>query len=197
MPIPILMPALSPTMTEGNIATWIKKVGENIKPGDIIAEVETDKATMEVEAIDEGKLASIIFEDGTENVTVNSLIGVISQDKETEEDIKIFIENFGNNNDKKSVASTDIDSIKNNNDELVINNNQESILEKTIINEPKYNQESVIEKTIINDSKTNQDKNIKTFISPLARRIADMKNIDITNLIGSGPHGRIIKKDLS
>ena len=91
MPVAILMPALSPTMTEGNVAKWLKKVGEDIKPGDIIAEVETDKATMEVEAIDEGVLAKIIHDDGAENITVNSLIGVISIDGETDDDIEEFL----------------------------------------------------------------------------------------------------------
>jgi len=91
MPVALLMPALSPTMTEGNIAKWIKKVGDEIVSGDIIAEVETDKATMEVEAVDEGKLASIIFPDGSENVQVNKLIGVIALEGDTEKDIEDFI----------------------------------------------------------------------------------------------------------
>ena len=91
MPVAILMPALSPTMTEGNIAKWIKKVGDEIVSGDIIAEVETDKATMEVEAVDEGKLVSIIFPDGAENVQVNKLIGVIAVEGDTEKDIEYFI----------------------------------------------------------------------------------------------------------
>ena len=91
MPVALLMPALSPTMTEGNIAKWIKKIGDEVVSGDIIAEVETDKATMEVEAIDEGKLASIIFPDGAENVQVNKLIGVIAVEGDTEKDIENFI----------------------------------------------------------------------------------------------------------
>ena len=92
MPVALLMPALSPTMTEGNIAKWIKKVGDEVVSGDIIAEVETDKATMEVEAIDEGKLASIIYPDGSENVQVNKLIGVIAVEGDTEKDIEDFEE---------------------------------------------------------------------------------------------------------
>ena len=101
MPVAILMPALSPTMTEGNVAKWLKKVGDNIKSGDIIAEVETDKATMEVEAIDEGVLAKIVHNDGAENISVNSLIGVIIFDDETEEDIELFL--------KKNSIKKDID----------------------------------------------------------------------------------------
>ena len=92
MPVSILMPALSPTMTEGNVAKWLKKIGDDIKSGDIIAEVETDKATMEVESIDEGKLAKIIHNDGAENVAVNSLIGIISLEGETEKDVDNYMQ---------------------------------------------------------------------------------------------------------
>ncbi|HEY0909835.1 MAG TPA: biotin/lipoyl-containing protein, partial [Bradyrhizobium sp.] len=73
----ILMPALSPTMTEGTLARWLKKEGETIKAGDVIAEIETDKATMEVEAVDEGVLGKILVEDGTANVKVNAPIAVL------------------------------------------------------------------------------------------------------------------------
>ncbi len=76
MPIEILMPALSPTMTEGNLAKWLKKEGDKIKAGDVIAEIETDKATMEVEAVDEGTLGKIVVASGTQGVKVNELIGV-------------------------------------------------------------------------------------------------------------------------
>jgi pyruvate dehydrogenase E1 component beta subunit len=82
MPIDILMPALSPTMEQGKLAKWLKSVGDKIKPGDILAEIETDKATMEIEAVDEGVLASIIVEGGTDNVAVNALIGVIAGEGE-------------------------------------------------------------------------------------------------------------------
>lgn len=82
MPIDILMPALSPTMEEGKLAKWLKKEGDQVKSGDIIAEIETDKATMEVEAVDEGILAKILVPDGSENVAVNTRIGVIAADGE-------------------------------------------------------------------------------------------------------------------
>jgi pyruvate dehydrogenase E2 component (dihydrolipoamide acetyltransferase) len=84
MPIQILMPALSPTMTEGNLATWKKKEGDMVKPGEVIAEIETDKATMEVEAVDEGKLAKILVPAGTQGVKVNQLIAVLLSDGEKE-----------------------------------------------------------------------------------------------------------------
>jgi pyruvate dehydrogenase E2 component (dihydrolipoamide acetyltransferase) len=82
MPINILMPALSPTMEKGNLARWLKKEGDKVKSGDVLAEIETDKATMEVEAIDEGVLAKIVVPDGTQDVPVNALIGVIAAEGE-------------------------------------------------------------------------------------------------------------------
>ncbi len=82
MPVDLLMPALSPTMEQGKLAKWLKKVGDSVKSGDILAEIETDKATMEVEAVDEGILAKILIEDGTDNVAVNTVIGIIAQDGE-------------------------------------------------------------------------------------------------------------------
>src|SRR5579871_5488279 len=78
----ILMPALSPTMTEGKLAKWLKNVGDDVKAGDVIAEIETDKATMEVEAVDEGKLAKILVDEGTEGVAVNTPIAVLAGDGE-------------------------------------------------------------------------------------------------------------------
>ena len=82
MPIKILMPALSPTMTEGNLTKWLKKQGDKVSAGEIIAEIETDKATMEVEAVDEGILAKILVPEGTEGVIVNSLIAVLIEEDE-------------------------------------------------------------------------------------------------------------------
>ncbi|HIM77204.1 MAG TPA: pyruvate dehydrogenase complex E1 component subunit beta, partial [Rhodospirillales bacterium] len=82
MPIQILMPALSPTMTEGTLAKWAKAVGDTITSGDLLAEIETDKATMEIEAVDEGILGKILVAEGTEGVPVNQLIGLILEDGE-------------------------------------------------------------------------------------------------------------------
>src|SRR5512147_939370 len=82
MPTNILMPALSPTMEKGNLARWLKKEGDKIKSGDVIAEIETDKATMEYEAIDDGTLAKIVVPEGTQDVAVNSVIGVLASEGE-------------------------------------------------------------------------------------------------------------------
>src|SRR6187431_570709 len=86
MPIQVLMPALSPTMEKGNLSKWLKKEGDAIKSGDVIAEIETDKATMEVEAVDEGVLAKIVVPEGTNDVPVNNLIAVLATEGE---DVKV------------------------------------------------------------------------------------------------------------
>ena len=140
MPVAILMPALSPTMTEGNVAKWLKKVGEDIKPGDIIAEVETDKATMEVEAIDEGVLAKIIHDDGAENITVNSLIGVISIDGETDDDIEEFLKKNGKSQEKsKEIDETkekkEVDKINVDEATNTINNTNGEVEDANSVNE--------------------------------------------------------------
>ena len=82
MPIQILMPALSPTMTDGTLAKWVKKEGDTVDSGDVLAEIETDKATMEIEAVDEGTLAKILVAEGTEGVPVNQVIALILEDGE-------------------------------------------------------------------------------------------------------------------
>ena len=88
MPVEVLMPALSPTMEKGNLAKWIKAEGDKVKAGDVIAEIETDKATMEVEAVDEGTLGKILVPEGTADVAVNTPIAVILNDGESASDIK-------------------------------------------------------------------------------------------------------------
>ena len=189
MPVALLMPALSPTMTEGNIAKWIKKVGDEVVSGDIIAEVETDKATMEVEAIDEGKLASIIFPDGSENVQVNKLIGVIALEGDTEKDIEDFI-NKNTDIIKENANDTDIEAneIKSNKNEGK-DNNASFLTDKKDLNHNDYKRPSSTDNNI-----NLEQKRIK--ISPLAKRIAELQEIDITKVIGTGPNGRIIKRDL-
>ena len=189
MPVALLMPALSPTMTEGNIAKWIKKVGDEVVSGDIIAEVETDKATMEVEAIDEGKLASIIFPDGSENVQVNKLIGVIALKGDTEKDIEDFI-NKNTDIIKENANDIDIEAneIKSNKNEGK-DNNASFLTDKKDLNDSDYKRPSSTDNNI-----NLEQKRIK--ISPLAKRIAELQEIDITKVIGTGPNGRIIKRDL-
>ena len=95
MPIKILMPTLSPTMTEGNLALWVKNEGDKVSPGDVIAEIETDKATMELETVDEGVLAKILIPEGTEEIPVNTPIAIIleeGEDKSQLEDMNLNYE---------------------------------------------------------------------------------------------------------
>lgn len=112
MPIEILMPALSPTMTEGNLTKWLKKEGDKIEPGEVIAEIETDKATMEVESIDEGVVAKILIAEGTEGVAVNQLIAVLKEDGEDDAAVEEFIAGFSGSaaNDSASAEAPKAES---------------------------------------------------------------------------------------
>ncbi|HJD61869.1 MAG TPA: pyruvate dehydrogenase complex dihydrolipoamide acetyltransferase [Rickettsia endosymbiont of Columbicola hoogstraali] len=166
MPIKLLMPALSPTMTEGNLARWLKKEGDKINPGEVIAEIETDKATMEVEAVDEGTLAKIIIPQGSQNVPVNSLIAVLIEEGEESSEIEEFIAKNNSNSPKKEEISKPAETIA---------------------------PQNVKEENIATASNQN---NIQVFASPLAKRLAKNQNVKLEEIKGSGPHGRIIKQDV-
>lgn len=163
MPIQILMPALSPTMKEGNLAKWLKKEGDKVLPGDVIAEIETDKATMEVESIDEGILAKIIIKEGTSDVKVNEVIAILIEEGESLDDIRIDIAKPETKQDEKNVEN------------------------RVVI------AECSTDKGLQLCSTDNQQR---IFASPLAKRIAAEKNIDLSKIEGTGPHGRIIKIDV-
>ena len=182
------MPALSPTMTEGNVSKWLKKVGDNINSGDVIAEVETDKATMEVEAVDEGKLAAILRPNGAENVPVNDLIGVIAIEGDTQEDIDSYIDKFNKNKNEQNMDTIDEDNKKVSPSDKINDLADESFIDNKKTEDHK------------NDIMTSEDEsykeNSRILISPLAKRIAQLEDIDITKIKGSGPQGRIIKRDL-
>ncbi len=169
MPIEILMPALSPTMKEGNLAKWLKKEGDKIKAGEVIAEIETDKATMEVEAVDEGILGKIIIAEGTENVAVNSLIALILEDGE----------------DKKLLANY----TKNISSDLPKSDSKPEIKEEKIALKDTQNTTNVA-------AFSDNSSHIKA--SPLAKRIAKDSNVNLASLanLGTGPKGRIIKDDV-
>ena len=157
----ILMPALSPTMTEGVINKWLVKVGDNVKAGDIIAEIETDKATMEVEAVDEGKITHLLDENVGSQVPVNSVIAIIDGD-ENESIQNLIIEKEKPKEENKKIK-------------------EDLNLDKNI----QVDQNSIHVKS---------DDRIKA--SPLVKKISKEKNIDLTTINGSGPGGRIIKRDL-
>ena len=167
MPIELLMPALSPTMKEGNLAKWIKKEGDKIKAGDVIAEIETDKATMEVEAVDEGILGKILVQEGTENVPVNSAIALLLEDGEN----KSVLDSY----QLKSGLAPQIAA-------PVAEQKPEQSSEKVVVSNNETIAISPLAKRIA--------------ISPLAKRIAGEKNLDLSTISGSGPRGRIIKDDI-
>ena len=160
MPINILMPALSPTMESGTLSKWYVKEGDKISAGEILAEIETDKATMEFEAIEDGHITKILVSEGSQNIPINSVIAEITLEDEA--------------------VNTDL--------------NQLTAMKPMEQTAPIFNN-NVSHKTLGTDqSKPLSQHRIK--ISPLAKKIASNHNISFENIKGSGPHGRIIKKDL-
>ena len=157
----ILMPALSPTMTEGIINQWLVKVGDIVKAGDIIAEIETDKATMEVEAVDEGKITHLLEDTVNKQIPVNSVIAIIDGDNNE------TIEN------KKKIESI-----------------SENIKDKEI-EKPK---QILGSKIFQNNNSQNSDSRLKA--SPLVKKIAKENNLDLSKFNGTGPDGRIVKRDI-
>ena len=170
----IKMPALSPTMTEGKLSKWLIQKSSKVVSGDVIAEIETDKATMEIEAVDDGVLYEIFVEEGTDNVAVGSTLALIKEDNDTEDQLKSFLEkNNGNNlfeKDKKNIQE--------------INSKTDKEIHDTNVDKKFMNVKENISK----------DERIK--ISPLAKRIALKNNVNFSSLLGTGPHGRIVKKDI-
>ncbi len=162
MPVQILMPALSPTMTEGNLVRWLKAEGDTVKAGEIIAEIETDKATMEVEAVDEGILGKIIVPAGTEAVKVNSLIALILEEGEDAS----ALDNVASNAPAPTPAT------------------QESAPTPQVA------------PSSVQPAPAPQESGARLFASPLARRVAEQNQLDLQTIVGSGPHGRIVKADV-
>lgn len=162
MPTEILMPALSPTMEEGTLSKWHVKEGDTVSSGDILAEIETDKATMEFEAIDEGVIGKIMIAEGTEGVKVNAVIAVLLEDGETAADI-------GTTSAAGPAAQP------------------AAAAEAAPAGSPE---------TAAPAPAAPVKDGTRVFATPLARRIAADKGLDITSVAGSGPHGRIVKADV-
>mgnify|MGYP003365916740 CR=1 FL=1 len=159
----ILMPALSPTMTEGKLARWLKKEGDAVNSGDVLAEIETDKATMEVEAIEEGILGRILVQEGAEGVAVNTPIAILVEEGEAVPD------NIDTPNNVASAAPA-------------------TASQPAAASAPIATQAAPAQRA---------DKPVgRVVASPLARRIARQKNIDLAALKGTGPNGRIVKRDV-
>ena len=162
MPIEILMPALSPTMEEGTLSKWLVKEGDQVNSGDLLAEIETDKATMEIEAVEEGTIVKLLVPEGNSNVKVNKPIAILLEEGE------------------------DISSLNNYTDTTnqTPNNNATEKSGEATIGDLDAQKEKIIE----------QPERIKS--SPLARRLSKKLNIDLNQISGSGPNGRIIKIDI-
>lgn len=158
MPIEILMPALSPTMTEGNLATWTKTEGDTVNAGDVLCEIETDKATMEVEAVDEGVLGKILVPAGTPGVAVNASIALLLEEGEDASALDGYT--------PKPEAKAETTKAE----------------EKPAAPSPA--------------APAAKSQGGRVFASPLAKRIAAEKGIDLTSVQGSGPRGRIVKRDV-
>lgn len=183
MPIEILMPALSPTMTEGNLAKWLKKEGDVVKSGQVIAEIETDKATMEVEAVDEGVIGKILVAEGTQGVSVNSVIALLlvdGEDKKVLADYKVKGEEKREKVQVKEVKSEPVSA---------------KLPEKTF--QPNTSNFS-LSPSNLSKAPSPFSHSPSPFVkaSPLAKRLAKEAGVDLSSIQGTGPHGRIVREDV-
>ena len=184
MPTEILMPALSPTMEEGTLAKWLVKEGDTVSSGDLLAEIETDKATMEFEAVDEGTIGKILVEAGSEGVKVNTPIAVLLEEGESADDI-----DSDAGSDK---PATDASSEA----EPADASDQTQPAAGYGRGETDATPEPDAERTKSADKSADNAKGERIFASPLARRIAADKGLNLKDIDGSGPHGRIVKADV-
>ena len=178
MPINILMPALSPTMEKGNLAKWLKKEGDKVKSGDVIAEIETDKATMEVEAVDEGTIAKILIPEGTQDVAVNDVIAVLAGDGE---DVKSAGAGAASAPPKAAPAAQAP---------------REPPPAPSAAPAAKAPAPAAAAPAPQAASAPQANGHARTFSSPLARRLAKEAGIELARINGSGPHGRVIARDV-
>jgi pyruvate dehydrogenase E2 component (dihydrolipoamide acetyltransferase) len=181
MPINILMPALSPTMEKGNLAKWLKKEGDKVKSGDVIAEIETDKATMEVEAVDEGTIAKILVPEGTQDVPVNDVIAVLAGDGE----------------DVKAAGAGAAPAPKA--AEAPASKPAAAPAPAAAAPAAKAPAPAAAPAPAPKAAAPAAQANghDRTFSSPLARRLAKEAGIELARITGSGPHGRVIARDVA
>ena len=215
MPVKILMPALSPTMTEGNLATWHKKEGDAIAPGDVLAEIETDKATMEVEAVDEGVLGKILVPDGTEAVLVNTVIGLILEDGEDSAalaGVDAAPPAVPVASQSETVAAPSPSPVPIPAGEIAATPLARRMAEQAGLDIAaiagtgahgkitRADVEAAIgggaPKTTQNSSAVPSTNGDRLFASPLARRLAAEANIELSAISGTGPGGRIVQADV-
>jgi pyruvate dehydrogenase E2 component (dihydrolipoamide acetyltransferase) len=187
MPINILMPALSPTMEKGNLAKWLKKEGDKVKSGDVIAEIETDKATMEVEAVDEGTLAKIVVPEGTQDVSVNDVIAVLAGDGE---DVKAAGAAAASAPPKPAPAAAEAQAAAKPAPALTPAPSTAPAAKAA----PTPAAAAPAPQAAAPAPQSNG--HARTFSSPLARRLAKEAGIELARITGSGPHGRVIARDV-
>jgi pyruvate dehydrogenase E2 component (dihydrolipoamide acetyltransferase) len=189
MAVNILMPALSPTMEKGNLAKWLKKEGDAVKPGDVIAEIETDKATMEYEAIDEGTLAKIVVPEGSQDIPVNTLIAVLAEEGE---DVRAAAAAAG----KAAAPAAKLGPSS--------AAKPEALLAQSAPSKPPSPQPAAATVSSAPDivrargegGPAGSVPGNRVFSSPLARRLAREAGIELARIQGSGPHGRVIARDV-
>ena len=192
MPINILMPALSPTMEKGNLAKWLKHEGDKVKTGDILAEIETDKATMEYEAVDDGVLAKIVVPEGTADVPVNQLIAVLAGEGE---DVKAAAAGAAKSAaPAKSQAAPSADTRPAGAPQ---GEGAQQTASAQQAAKPAPRPEEGARAPVAKDEAPRTNGQGRLFSSPLARRLAKESGIDIARVQGSGPHGRVVARDVA
>ena len=188
MAVNILMPALSPTMEKGNLAKWLVKEGQTVKAGDVIAEIETDKATMEVEAVDEGTIAKIMVPEGTADVPVNQIIAVLAEEGE---DASAAVKSASKPQTQKQSSSPSPQPSPQRGEGVPPANVQ---TQSSSFTSPQRGE--VAARSAAGEGARTNGSGGRVFSSPLARRIAKDAGIDLSRVTGSGPHGRIIARDI-
>jgi pyruvate dehydrogenase E2 component (dihydrolipoamide acetyltransferase) len=197
MPINILMPALSPTMEKGNLAKWLKKEGDAVKTGDVIAEIETDKATMEYEAVDDGVMAKIVVPEGTADVAVNQLIAVMAQEGE---DPKAAAADAGKSAPARSAVPTAAPADPPSKPASAATPKPAEAHDKqppAPTAGPSAGNGNGATKPAAVAAATAEPHGHRIFSSPLARRLAKEAGIDLGRVQGSGPHGRVVARDIA
>ncbi len=193
MPVDILMPALSPTMEKGNLAKWLKKEGDAIKSGDILAEIETDKATMEVEAVDEGVLARIVVPDGSADVPVNEVIGVITQEGEDASaaaPVAAAAPKTKGGEPSGTGAPVAVEAAATKAEDMTLRG------ERPGATPGAADTKAAPDRAPPAGANGHAPSGDRVFASPLARRLAKQAGLDLSMVAGSGPHGRIIERDV-
>ncbi|MBO0902515.1 pyruvate dehydrogenase complex dihydrolipoamide acetyltransferase [Jiella sonneratiae] len=194
MPINVTMPALSPTMEEGNLAKWLIKEGDTVSAGDIIAEIETDKATMEVEAVDEGTLAKIVVPAGTEGVKVNEVIAVLAAEGEDVSEAASGGGGKASGGDGKGGAMTPDPKA-----DAATTGSKEAAKTPEMRGDSRATGGAAANGAngaAKEGAAPSDGKGGRVFASPLARRLAKEAGIDLAAIAGSGPHGRVVKADV-